>query len=403
MLENKKEFILCLAVFFSILSQAPFLRLVLNINTTITSAPFWIISALIGIFTLKRTYLNRETKIVIALFLLFFFTIVLYEGITGNSYVFSYVTKPIYFSFFFFVLGSLFSRQVSNELIKKIAFSYIAATTIISLDIFIEYFLGTDITAVTYIFRSKNSASSILLIAVIFCLYAFYPRNIWMNILKILLISFFTFLIVIMRARAVLISMLLIPIAYLLLPRGKRTIKISILGAMLVGLVTIFASKTVFNFLINNILLKATNSNNVNMDINYLTSNRFYEVLYSMYLFELNPLFGKGYYYVDFFAVNSFVNYGFIAGLLLIIISVCPLLFCYRQFSKKNCFLYFMIALVCLINGLFEGLAPFGPGNKFFILWILFGLMCNMDEDILNRYSNSVSSYETKTFVELRI
>lgn len=402
-LENKKEFVLCLAVFFSVLSQTPFLRVTLNINTTLVSAPFWIISGLVAIFTIKKAYINRETKIIITLFVIFFVAIVLSEGVTGNSYILSYVTKPIYLSFFFFGIGCLFSRQISNNLIKKIAIAYIAATLILSIDIFVEYFVGVDITVVNYIFRSKNSASSILLVGIVFCLCVNFSIKKLIKIICACLIVWFTVLIILMRARAVIISMPLIPLIYLFTPGKNKIIKISIIVASLAGLVVVVSSKTLFNFLVNNILLKASNSNNVNLDINYLTSNRFYEVLYAFYIFELNPIFGNGYYYVDFFAVNSFANYGFIAGLLLIVISVSPLFVARKTILKDGNLTYTMIAVLCVFNGIFEGLAPFGPGNKFFILWLLFGLVCNRDEDVAEHYGNCLGSYETKTFVELRI
>lgn len=402
-LENKKDLVVCLAVFFSIISQAPILRVTLQINTSIISGPFWILAALVCAFNLKNTRLNRRTLTIVLLFCIFILLILFNEGLTGNSYIFSYVTKPIYLSLFFFLVGAMMSGQTSNSLVKKIAISYVVASIIISIDIFIEYFLNADLTAVSYIFRSKNSASSILLIAIIFCLYSFSSKKIVLNILRFSAILLFSVLIVIMRARAVIVSLPIIPALYLVSPNKNNKIKIAILAVFGAFVFALIISKDLFNFLINNIMFKAKNSDNVNLDINYLTSNRFYEVLYALFVFESNPIFGNGYYYVDFFLVNSFTNYGFIAGFLLIFISLCPLLFTIKQYKNKNYIAYLTIAITCIFNGLFEGLAPFGPGNKFFILWFLFGLMSNKIADEENAKILKLKTYETKTFFELRI
>lgn len=36
-----------------------------------------------------------------------------------------------------------------------------------------------------------------------------------------------------------------------------------------------------------------------------------------------------------------------------------------------------ILALSYSLNGVFEGLPPFGPGTKNFLLWLLFGLACS--------------------------
>lgn len=85
--------------------------------------------------------------------------------------------------------------------------------------------------------------------------------------------------------------------------------------------------------------------------------------------------------------MSAWANYGFIIGTILIIISVFPLISSIRTLrlepSTYNIrYTVVVLAAVFSLNSIFEGLPPFGPGIKCYILWFLFGVLCNYNESI---------------------
>ena len=61
------------------------------------------------------------------------------------------------------------------------------------------------------------------------------------------------------------------------------------------------------------------------------------------------------------------------------LIAIQPLLFVKKWYkwlcSDVNFLILFSVALSYTINGVFEQLAPFGPGVKCYFLWFLYGMI----------------------------
>ena len=75
----------------------------------------------------------------------------------------------------------------------------------------------------------------------------------------------------------------------------------------------------------------------------------------------------------------SRLSYGYIVGIAVILVALSPILYAlWQRFIPYRFYITFLaLAFSYTINALFEGYAPFGPGAKSFILWLVFGCFLN--------------------------
>ncbi len=365
---------LSLAVFLTIISQMPFLRVIIGIDTQVIIFPVWALTLIVGLLFKGRIIFNKKSSLFLLLVVLFVFLILAFEIFTGNSYVANYVTYPLYVTLLIYLVGLIYSSNVSSNCIQKIAYSYVLACLFLTIDILLEYFIGYSFATARYTYSSKNSASIIVLSGIIFTLYFIKPKRPFWKFTKLLLLVIFVALIVYTRSRAALVSLLVIPVLYLFSSKTKNKNKIILLLLLSLFVALVLLNRNVYNFLVKNILLKST-SDSINWDLDYVTSNRYSQITEAWSIFSKSNIFvGSGFYYVDCFYLNALVNYGLIAGIILVLIALCPIMALDHIVTKAEKITYVSIVAVFLVNGFFEGLAPFGPGSKCFILWILFGV-----------------------------
>ena len=88
------------------------------------------------------------------------------------------------------------------------------------------------------------------------------------------------------------------------------------------------------------------------------------------------PFLGHGRMKRESLILTSLLEFGLLGGGAILIIACWPLYWAIRYFRKKNSdyLIFSSIAIVYLINGIFEQLAPFGPGVKCYFLWFLLGI-----------------------------
>ncbi len=307
--------------------------------------------------------------------LVFFSGQCLFEFISGNNYISSVLSYPLYSSMFIVVMGYLFSPKINKRDLKLVFLCYVLSSAIVGISIFFTYLKGgIDWDAHQYIYGSKNSISQILFTSIIILL--LYFRNTGKSvyaILKWVIVAFLTYVILALKSRATIICYIVL--LYVLLYKSSLKIqtKIIIVGISLFLLIIGFA---VFNdyisFMWNNILL----ANNNAQDIDAVSSGRVDIIEEAFQLWNGNELLGIGSKYIECFYIASIVQYGIFLGLLLIFIAVTPLLMSVPEiFGTEFNIAYKTIALTYCIDGFFECLAPFGPGVKCYILWFLFGMI----------------------------
>lgn len=376
--------IIQIATFFSIFSQLPIIRITLGIDTQMITYFCW------GIVILF-TFLNfRESKIfkTIMIPLLFMFTfligIIFLEIIFKKDYFSSVFIMPIIISCLMLFIGYFNAKNFSEYEFKKIAKVYIIATILLCIDVYIEYLHGTSLKNIQYVFKAKNSVGQILLTSTILVMYCCDIKK----IIKIIIFIIFFYVTVLMRSRGSIISFFLIPILYLTSKETKKRNKFLIIIFFLFLVGVILLNDNIYNFFIKNILFNLKDNKDISFnEMNTITSGRFNEFEYFKNLFKENKFTGIGNYYMDNMILASLLNFGLCVGIIVILFALMPLKVCFK--SKINNYGIKMavrtISVVYVFNGLFECLAPFGPGVKCFFLWFILGILLNKSNKITNQ------------------
>ena len=92
--------------------------------------------------------------------------------------------------------------------------------------------------------------------------------------------------------------------------------------------------------------------------------------------FKEDYFIGQGNVWVESFPLNTLLNYGILGSIPVFVIWLIPLNFLKRKNyrDKKLYNSLSLIYVVYMINSIFEALAPFGPGVKCYMLWLICGI-----------------------------
>lgn len=367
---NKKEVnLLLMGISISIISQLSIF--IGNSIVKILIMLIWL--TLLGYILLKY---NKKIKlglnsIIVSIFIFDFF-ILLLSLLTEKKYFNSPLMYPINLSMFIFIISYFIGQLLDENIIKKISTVYISSSMILALYLYFDIFKGTDwINSSIYIYAAKNSAAQIILIAIIFLLFIEKNMNI---IIKLSSICFFSLILLMLKSRATLIGLIIV-FAYFLCFKYKSFYKKSItiiFGLMI--LIIILSNNELYELLINKILL----NNRAGTNLNTITSGRIDHFIYFKENFENVFLFGTGGTYLESFPLASLMSYGILGSIPLFIICIYPFNICIN-YRKYNCFkdlntTLILVYLTIIVNAIFEEQAPFGPGVKCFMLWLLTGL-----------------------------
>ena len=198
------------------------------------------------------------------------------------------------------------------------------------------------------------------------------PRKLGFKALRIAVLVFELFVLLLLRSRATIVGLILCLMVMVISRNNKQRTKIAITLVGMATIIMLLVSEPFYNFVFNKVLFAGRNSS----DLNELTSGRLvllqrFPSMISNHWFE-----GIGSVYYESFPLSAILQFGLIGGLILIGISLTPLFHAMRnrKYSDEWALLFY-IAIGFTVNGFFEGLTPFGPGIKCYLLWLLFGIM----------------------------
>ena len=371
-------YILQAAIALSILSQSPYIWKLSGIPTQLLIMPFWILLGVVSIFS--RIDMERSFLFFLLTIGCLISTLALLDIVTGVSYVFNGLSQQLYLAVGILVLG-YWNADVIVHYWKIITMTFLGACLLISVDIYFHYFQGHSFSNIAYVYRAKNSAASIFLSAVILNL-SLYNRKwaLWRKVLLLASSGLLIYMCILMRSRAVLLATAVLPLVYIWFQETSlghkigRTLGVStVVGAFLLN-------SAIYDFFINNLFLKVTSASRPSsLTLDYVSSNRFaYFEVFSKEILG-HELTGVGFYYMDNFYLESLLNYGYIVGTAFILVALSPILYAlWQRFIPYRFYITFLaLAFSYTVNALFEGYAPFGPGAKSFILWLVFGCFLN--------------------------
>ena len=110
--------------------------------------------------------------------------------------------------------------------------------------------------------------------------------------------------------------------------------------------------------------------------MNSLTSGRSDEWKAFFSYCEDNWLFGMGATKRESLILTALLVFGVVGGVPVLLMSVYPLIWGLRRLKGDEEYMTFTsIAMVYWVNSFFEQQAPFGPGAKCYLLWLMFGIL----------------------------
>ncbi|MGU8221425.1 O-antigen ligase family protein [Clostridium perfringens] len=309
-------------------------------------------------------------KYLIPLFL-FDILILIFQILTGNNYIESHFIYPIHLSALILIISYLIGQVTNTSIIKKIANSYVNSSLIVAIYVYIIFFRDKNWISAGYLYGSKNSLSIILLISIILIFIYWNERNIFINMSSSI---FFFIIIFMMKSRATILALIISLFNFIFFIIKDKKKKIFFIIFIFIIIILILFNEDLNHLIINSVLL----NNKEKIDINSISSGRLDHLSDFLYLFKKNWIIGNGGIYLESFPLASLCSYGIIAGGVLITFSLIPviIIFKYRKIKQYKTLnnIILLISIVMLINSLFEELAPFGPGVKCYMLWLITGL-----------------------------
>lgn len=365
------EILLYGACLFSCLSQLPFF--ISGGMTQTVSFPLWIIAFLM-LFLNSGWKIDRSILKLTIPSCFFVFFVLIASLFNSNA---SHMSSSLFYSFlismFIFLVGNMGGKYASDEVIEKICLSYIVGTVIVSVSVFIQYFgFGYDMSSSIYAYQSKNSFAQIVFTAIILLMIKFKPQRKIHTIIKWGLIAFEILLMGYLRSRATLVSFLVAVVILVLSRNTRKSLKALVTIACIALIFLMLTNESINEVIFNDILFAGRDSSN----LDELTSGRVTILQNFPELISGNWLFGIGSRYFECFYLSAILQFGLIGGIILIIISFVPAYYgVLLSRTSENWYILMVIAVGYLVDGIFEGLTPFGAGIKCYFMWFLFGLL----------------------------
>lgn len=362
----KVEILMAITIFYTNITYLP--SLTGNKFIDILNYLFWIV--IFFAVTQLKFKINKEVLIFIVLLYLFNMFILIMDLFTSNPYINSRFIYPVNMSIFILYIGFRLGELIKVDSYYLYAKSYIISALILGTVLYLDYFRGVDwINSMSYIFVQKNGIAQIFLIAIAFLLLT---QNLFRKNIIVIFTVFFCMILLMLKSRATLLGLFLL-IAYIFLNFSlkKKLIFISIVSTLIV---IIALNSNIFNVLIYNVLL----NNRADTGINAISSGRISHFTEFMNNFGASPLIGQGRYYLESFPLASLMSYGIFGSIILFTLSILPIAIVMKKYKRFDSLkLYKMVTVlwvIMIVNSLFEELAPFGPGVKCYMLWLLCGI-----------------------------
>lgn len=365
------EILLCGACLLSCLSQLP--NFVVNGMTRTVSFPLWIISFFILIMNSQLKIDRNILKLAIPSGLFVLLVLMASFCKTDVSYLSSSLFYSFLISMFIFWIGNMGGKYISDKVIEKICLCYVIGTLVVSLFVFKQYFgFGYDLSSRIYGYASKNSFAQIVFTSIIILMVKFNTERKILFFIKWAIVAFEFILMAYLRSRATLVSFLISMVVLVFSKNTRKNLKVLVILGCIVLIFFILTDKLVKEMIVNNILFAGRESTNLDQ----LSSGRISIIQKFPELIKDNVLWGIGSEYFECFYLSAILQFGILAGAVLIIISMIPAYYSvHYACNSENWYILMLISVGYLVDGLFEGITPFGAGIKCFFMWFLFGIL----------------------------
>ncbi|WP_140397302.1 O-antigen ligase family protein [Flavonifractor sp. An82] len=364
-------YLVVIACFITIISQMPALVEV-GISSAISSI-VWIIVFFVLCIVDKEITIYKDLKLIIIMST----TVLAFWGIASvfdKSYSYSDIPRQMALSMFIMVIGSMCGKHIDRNMLKACFTVYVWATLAVTISIYFSYIKGSSINNIIYAYSSKNSVSQIILTSIILTIInKLTCDRPFAKIIYSLITAFNVYMLIALKSRACLIMLPIIILVILCTKDFNKKIKTFLVIILFIITLAFLFSPELYEIIINQVMLGGRKGTGLDS----LSSGRFSQWRLFWADFTEYPLFGKGGRHRESLILTSYLEYGFFFGSLILIIACYPIIWCIKKITSKDALFttLFLIVISYIINGVFEMLAPFGPGVKCFMMWFLMGLI----------------------------
>lgn len=350
------------------LSQLPSI-----VNLSITkmfSVPVWIIIAAICVMKRKKLDMYETRGFWILLYLFFVYIIV--GSFFNYTYLNSKLNYQIFMAGFILLVGLMAGKFLRKCDFNLMCGAYIISGMIVCINVFTTYLMRADLQTTFYAYGSKNSVSQIILTVLILILYKKLPTT--QRVKKGFFIGCFIFTIITLfglKSRAAFVGLALAAIWGAVHGRISPRVKKIILLCCAICVI-LMLNENIRSYFVKYILYAGRESTSMNS----LTSGRSDEWKAFFSDWEDNWLFGMGATKRESLILTALLVFGVVGGVPVLLMSVYPLIWGLRRLKGDEEYMTFTsIAMVYWVNSFFEQQAPFGPGAKCYLLWLMFGIL----------------------------
>lgn len=320
-----------------------------------------------GVLPAPKSAFLLPSVIALALFYLI-------SAIFNSAYLESSLPYVVLVAMFVWATGWASGNHLNRADLSLISKSYIFSSVVLAVVVYFTYFWEAGADSPIYLYEDKNSTGQILMTAVILIIVQHLnEKNAKLRLLYMGCMVILIAMMLLMRSRA---TIIFFPVLVYLLLTSQNTSKglkwATVAVTVLIAVVLIFNGQ-----LREQLLQEVIYAQRDETNLNALSSGRWAEWQNFLSDFADKWLFGHGRMKRESVILTALLEYGLIFGSLILLVAAYPLYFALCRLPKThpNRALLLFVSVCYLLNGVFEQLAPFGPGVKCFFLWFLLGVL----------------------------
>ena len=342
---------------------------------------FWILLMISLIFKGIGSYSNTYFCTHLVLYALFFFNTAI-TGIANDlnafgNHFFRAVTIPTVV----LIVAMRYGYDFNSKDLKRVCIWYYITTSIMSFPLLLFYLRYSDLSTSVYDYDyGKNEIAILLLFSLIIGTILYEPDNVFTKWFKYISLLFIIVDILYLRCRSSFLGVAFL-FGTLSIYSNKMTQKHRI--AVILGLLTVtvyfLANPDSFDTFLNQIVYAGRDGSN----FSEVSSGRDADIKLGFELFSKAPFCGVGHAgtTIDCFFASAVANYGLLAWPL-ITMALLPVIWsCINlKNGKKEDLCFFIIAFSMFFVSLCEEQAPFGPGVRCYFLWLMWGILLQVND-----------------------
>lgn len=367
------EIVFILSIVFSIFSQVDSLGFVVRP----AMYALWIVLIMLGVIHNRgKILISQRTRVFLAMYTLYA-VFILMCGVFNNNFFEARYLRVLIVPLFITIFVDICPYDVVEdyELIAKV---FIISSVIFAITVQRSFISSYNawLSAESYVYSQKNSAAQIWFCSILLSWFLITPKTMKERVLWYGLSGYLLIVAGLSQCRTAILSFG-IGLVNLILFRSKHKVRWLV---SLAGVIAFVIINPITNRYINQALLLERYAG---ADLNTLSSGRLSYFARAIQTFLESPIIGVGTWYVDCSYLLILAESGIIGFILIETIWTSVLMqnirygFFSSDANKKKDFVI-IITSFYLVESIFEGFPPFGPGVSSLGFWLFVGLLIRL-------------------------